>query len=93
MSALGQPSTVRQIADQLALVTGVALTTHALKRRLDQLVEAGKIFPTRSKGAGRPYVYALAGVPAELHGDARDCIGAGIRYGIKVIAPTTLPDR
>jgi hypothetical protein len=70
LNALGQPSTVRQIAVQLALVTGVVVTTDAVKRRLDQLVESGQIFPTRSKGAGRPYVYALADVAAEWHGDA-----------------------
>lgn len=70
LKALGSPSTAQQVADEIAVTIGIAVTSAAVKRRLDQLVEAGQIFPTRSKGAGRPYVYALAGVPAEWHGDA-----------------------
>jgi ribonuclease HI len=70
LKALGQPSTAQLIADQLTLMTGVAMTSAALKRRIDQLVESGQIWPTRSKRAGRPYVYALAEAPAEWHGDA-----------------------
>jgi hypothetical protein len=70
LKALGQPSTAQQIAKRLALVTGVAMTSDAVKRRLDQLVESDQVFPARSKAAGRPYLYQLPGVPAEWHGDA-----------------------
>jgi len=70
LKALGRPSTAQQVADKLTSLTGLAMASAAVKRRLDQLVESGQIWPTRSKGAGRPYVYALPELPSNGAGDA-----------------------
>lgn len=70
LTKLGRPSTAREVAQDLSHQKGTVVTSDAAKRRLDRLVESGDAKPTRSKGAGRPYLYEIAGVPVEVQGDA-----------------------
>jgi ribonuclease HI len=57
--ALGHPATASEIAAQLALEGTSALPTDAVRRRLQQLAEEGRVRGTRAIARGRPYVYEL----------------------------------
>lgn len=60
LARLGAPSTVQELAKELARISGLQISGNTVRLRLDRLVEDGRIRRARSAGPGRPYLYEVA---------------------------------
>lgn len=59
LKVLGRASSAQEVVDELRRSFDAAPSREAVRRRLDRLVEEGKVTRSRASTSGRPYVYEV----------------------------------